>query len=114
MAHVTITAAARTLICEQLSRYRPYHAALVGGRQTASGELIRGPCGEALWYIDRPDGWEASVAEIRNQADSRRKNPLPVPITSVGGIPVVLQRSFHGSLHVHVRNGKLRVHASQA
>jgi hypothetical protein len=106
--NLTITAAARTLICAQLARYRPRHAALLVTRQAASGELTRGPGGEAIWRIDRPRGWEANVVEIRD-AGSARKSPLCVPVTSIAGIPVVFERYFAASLHVRVRNGRLHV-----
>lgn len=111
---LTITSAARTLICDQLARYHPNHAALLVTRQVATADLTRGPGGEAVWRIDRPKGWEANVVEIRDADDSPAKSPLRVPITSVAGIPVVFERYYPESLHVHVRNGRLHVQASAA
>ena len=111
--NLTITSAACRLIREQLARYRPYHAALLVTRQIATGDLTRGPRGEAVWRIDRPKGWEANVVQIREADDAPKKGRPRIPVTSVGGIPVVFQGYFPGALHVHVRNGRLRVQASR-
>jgi hypothetical protein len=111
--NVSITSAARKLICGKLARYRPYHAVLLITRKVASGELTRRPSGESRWRIVRPIGWEANVAELRFAEGTPAKRSFSLPVAMVADIPVWVESKARISLRVHVRNRKLHVDESR-
>ena len=90
MAEITITAQANREIRHRVMRLNARDAALVLLKRLPDADLKRGPFGEVLGSVDRPEGWSAEVGSIAPMAAALSGHGVALEVFDVDGIGVAV------------------------